>query len=321
MSSEQQQLEAGIQALEAQRALLGDALVDAMQAAARAKLAALTVVPASLPVAAQALKQVSILFLDIVGSTTLSQRLDPEEISAVMDDALQRGTAIVEACHGKVLQYAGDNILAAFGADETMEDDTERAVRCGLTLLELGKALGAEVQAAHGHTGFDVRVGIHTGGVLLGGGVDADGTIRGIAVNIAARMEQTAPAGALRISHDTYAQVRGLFEVEAQAPLAVKGVDEPVQSYLVSRAKPRSFRIGTRGIEGVATRMIGRDAELGALQAAFRRLFAERRLAAVTVIADAGIGKSRLLYEFEAWSEIQPEPFFVFRGRATPQTQ
>ena len=173
----------------------------------------------------------------------------------------------------------------------------------------------------HGHAGFDVRVGIHTGGVLLGGGVDADGTIRGIAVNIAARMEQTAPAGALRISHDTYAQVRGIFDVEPQEPLAVKGVDAPIQSYLVLRAKPRSFRIATRGIEGVATRMIGRDAELEALQDAFKRLFAERRLAAVTVVADAGIGKSRLLYEFEAWTEARPERFFLFRGRATPQTQ
>ncbi|MGZ5215317.1 MAG: ATP-binding protein [Caldimonas sp.] len=321
MSSEQEQLEAGIQALEGQRALLGDAIVDALQAAAHAKLAALAAVHESPSVAAQALKQVSILFLDIVGSTTLSQRLDPEEIGAVMDDALRRATAIVEERHGKVLQYAGDSILAAFGADEAREDDTERAVRCGLALLDLGKALGAEVEAALGHVGLGVRVGIHTGGVLLGGGVDAEGTIRGIAVNIAARMEQTAPAGALRISHDTYAQVRGMFEVEAQEPLSIKGVDEPIQSYLVLRAKPRSFRIGTRGIEGVATRMIGRDAELQALQAAFRRLFAERRLGAVTVIADAGIGKSRLLYEFEAWSEIQPEPFFVFRGRASPQTQ
>ena len=206
-------------------------------------------------------------------------------------------------------------------ADGSQEDDTERAIRCGLALLELGKTLGAEVQAAHGRSGFDVRVGIHTGGVLLGGGVDADGSIRGIAVNIAARMEQTAPPGTLRISHDTYAQVRGMFDVEAQEPLAVKGLDEPIQSHLVLRAKPRSFRIGTRGIEGVATRMIGREAELEALQQAFVRLFAERRLAAVTVVADAGIGKSRLLYEFEAWSESRPEPFFIFRGRATPQTQ
>jgi class 3 adenylate cyclase len=319
MSPEQQQLEVAIAALEGQRATLGDAVVESLLAPARARLSALSAPPA--PAApAQSLRQVTILFLDAVGSTTLAQHLDPEAIGAAMDDALSRGTAIVQAQRGKVLQYAGDNILAAFGADEAREDDAERAVRCGLALLELGKTLGAEVLAAHGHAGFDVRVGLHTGGVLLGGGVDADGSIRGIAVNIAARMEQTAPAGALRISHDTYLQVRGLFEVDAQDPLMVKGVDHPINSYLVRRAKPRNFRIASRGIEGVTTRMIGREAELGALQAAFERLFHERRLAAVTVVADAGIGKSRLLNEFQGWSEARPERFFLFRGRATPQT-
>jgi class 3 adenylate cyclase/tetratricopeptide (TPR) repeat protein len=320
MSSEQQILEAGIAALESQRALLGDGVVDAALVPMRAKLATLGAAAASTE-PLQTLKQVSILFVDVVGSTTLSQRLDPEGISAVMDDALARGTAVVIAHGGKVLQYAGDNILAAFGADEAREDDTERTVRCGLALLELGKTLGAEVLAEHQHAGFDVRVGIHTGDVLLGGGVDADGTIRGIAVNIAARMEQTAPAGALRISHDAYVQVRGLFEVDVQEPLTVKGVDEVVQSYLVICAKPRSFRIGTRGIEGVTTRMIGRDAEFEALQNAFSHLYRDRRLAIVTVVADAGVGKSRLLYEFEAWSEARPESFYIFRGRATPQTQ
>ena len=82
----------------------------------------------------------------------------------------------------------------------------------------------------HGHAGFDVRVGIHSGGVLLGGGVDAEGSIRGVTVHIAARMEQTAPAGGLRISRETYAQVRGLFEVGPEAPIAIKGVDEPVST-------------------------------------------------------------------------------------------
>jgi class 3 adenylate cyclase/tetratricopeptide (TPR) repeat protein len=319
MSAEQRQLEGAIATLESQRTLLGDVVVDAALGPMRAALAALTAAPRS--ETEQRLKQVSILFLDVVGSTMLSQHLDPEAISAVMDNALRRGAEIVQTHLGKVLQYAGDNILAAFGADDAREDDAERAVRCGLALLELGRALGAEVQAAHAHAGFNVRVGIHTGGVLLGGGVDADGSIRGIAVNIAARMEQTAPAGALRISHDTYAQVRGLFDVEVQAPLPVKGVDAPLQSYLVKRAKPRNFRIGSRGIEGVATKMIGRDAELEVLQQAFRRLFEHRQLAAVTVVADAGIGKSRLLYEFEAWSEARAETFYIFRGRASPQTQ
>ena len=322
MSAPQQQLEAGIAALEAQRAVLGDMVVDSALVGLRAKLAALkSALAAAPPEPAQTLRQVSILFLDVVGSTTLAQRLDPEEVSAVMDGALSRGTVIVEAHRGRVLQYAGDKILAAFGADGASEDDTERAVRCGLALLELGKALGAEVQAAHGHAGLNVRVGVHTGGVLLGGGVDGDGSIRGQPVNIAARMEQTAPAGALRISHDSYVQVRGLFEVSKPEPLAVKGVVEPIVSYLVAKAKPRSFRIATRGIEGVATRMIGREAEFEALQAAFKRLFAERRLFAVTVVAEAGIGKSRLLDEFQAWAEDRPETIYLFRGRATPQTQ
>src|SRR6185295_15917675 len=151
----------------------------------KAKLAALAAPPAPPAEPAQALKQVSILFLDVVGSTTLSQHLDPEAISAVMDGALARGTAIVPKHRGAVLQYAGDSILAAFGADEAREDDAECAVHCGLGLLELGRTLGAEVQAAHGHAGFDVRVGVHTGSVLLGGGVDGEATIRGIAVNIA----------------------------------------------------------------------------------------------------------------------------------------
>ena len=321
MSTEQQQLEAGIATLEAQRALLGDAVVDVALIGFRAKLAALQSAPAATADPTQILKQVSILFLDVVGSTTLAQRLDPEEVSAVMDGALSRATALVEAHSGRVLQYAGDNILAAFGADESSEDDAERAVRCGLALLELGKSLGVEVQAAHNYAGLDVRVGIHTGGVLLGGGVDQDGSIRGQAVNIAARMEQSAPAGALRISHDTYSQVRGLFDVSAPEPLTVKGIVEPITSYLVAKAKPRSFRIAKRGIEGVATRMIGRETEFEALQAAFERLFAERQLLAVSVVAEAGIGKSRLLDEFQAWTEDRPERVYLFRGRATPQTQ
>ena len=320
MSSEQQQLEAAIAALEVQRPLLGDGVVNTAVASLRDRLASVTAAHACPSGPVQSLKQVSILFLDAVGSTALSQRLDPEAVSAVMDDGLLRATAIVQAHRGKVLKYAGDNLLAAFGADGAAEDDAERAVHCGLALLELGRTLGAEVESRHGHQGFDFRIGIHTGGVLLGGGVDAEGTIRGVAVNIAARMEQTAPAGTLRISNDTYAQVRGMFEVDAQEPLAAKGVDVPVTTYLVRRARPRSFRIGTRGIEGVATKMIGRDAELEALQAAFRRLLRERRLATVTVVAEAGIGKSRLLYEFETWSDTRPETFFLFRGRATPQT-
>ncbi len=324
MSAEQHQLEVGIAALQAQRAALGDAVVDAALAGLQARLAALcpTAVVAAAP--APALRQVTILFLDVVGSTTLSQQLDPEETSAVMDGILRRSTAIVQAHGGRVLQYAGDSVLAAFGADEAAEDDTERAVHCGLALLALAKAVAADVLRAHGFAGLDVRVGIHTGSVLLGGGGGGAGdehAMRGLAVNVAARMEQTAPAGALRISQDSLALVRGLFEVSEPQALRVKGVDAPVVSVLVHRARPRAFRIAARGIEGVTTPMVGRDAEIAALQGAFERLFAERRMLAVTVVAEAGIGKSRLLDEFQAWAANRPERASAFRARATPQTQ
>jgi len=317
---DQQQLQAAMAALEGQRALLGDTVVDAALGSLRARLAAVAV-PTDAD-AGQTLKQVSILFLDVVGSTTLSERLDPEEIHAVMDGALARGTTLVEAHRGRVLQYAGDNLLAVFGADEAHEDDAELAVHCALALLELGRTLGQEVRAAYGHAGFNVRVGIHTGTVLLGGGVDGAGTVRGIAVNVAARMEQTAPAGGLRISHDTFCQVRGAFDVAPQPPLEVKGMSQPVVTYLVERAKPRAFRLQNRGVEGLETPMVGREDELRQLQRAFLSMHASgdlpAQLAAVTVAADAGIGKSRLLDEFRNWAEARPEAFLAVSGRAQP---
>lgn len=322
MTQEREQLEAGIAALEAQRALLGEAVAEAALQPLRARLAALAeATPDTVPRAEQRLRQVTILFLDVAGSTSLGQRLDPEDIHALMDGALARCTAVVEARRGKVLQYAGDSLLAVFGADETREDDTERAVRAGLALLDEGRRLADEVHGRHGHTGFGVRVGIHTGAVLLGGGVDAEGSIRGSAVNIAARMEQSAPVGGLRISHASYAQVRGVFDVEPQPPIKVKGLDEPLLTYLVLAAKPRAFRVATRGIEGIETRMIGRDAEFERLQQAFKALYSGGRLTVLTVVGDAGLGKSRLLYEFGNWTETRPEAFCLFQGRATPETQ
>jgi class 3 adenylate cyclase/tetratricopeptide (TPR) repeat protein len=299
---EPEQLQAAIAALEAQRATLGDATVDALLAPARARLAALQV--AAEP--AQALRQVSILFLDVVGSTALSQHLGPEAISAIMDGALARGTALVQAHGGRVLQYAGDNLLAVFGADAVAEDDAERAVRCGLALATLGTELGREVLAAHGHAGVDVRVGIHTGGVLLGGGVDAAGTIRGMAVNVAARMEQSAPPGSVRVSMDTWRMVQGLFEADVQPALQVKGVAAPLLTCLVRGERARHGHRARRGVDGLATPMVGRAPELARLQALAATLQAQRSGGTATVLGEAGLGKSRLLQSFVAALGAQP---------------
>ena len=155
-SSELQRLERTIHDLESHRALLGDAVTDAALGPLRSRLAALRGGPTGQhPV--QILKHVTVLFTDVVGSTSLAQHLDAEEVSAVMDGVLSRGTAVVEAHRGKVVQYAGDSILAVFGADRAAEDDAERAVRCGLALLDLGKMLRAEVQAAHARGPADLE--------------------------------------------------------------------------------------------------------------------------------------------------------------------
>ncbi|MEO8080917.1 MAG: adenylate/guanylate cyclase domain-containing protein [Caldimonas sp.] len=309
-----EQIEAAIAALEAQRQVLGEAVVAMATQPLRDKLAAAR----AQAQAAQQLKTVTVLFMDVVGSTRLSQSLDPEDIHAVMDSALERLTAVVRSHRGRVLQYAGDSLLAAFGADQALEDDAERAVRAGLEIVGEAPRLAAQFRERYELEHFDLRVGIHTGPVLLGGGVDAEGSIRGITVNIAARMEQTAPAGGLRISHESYRHVRGVFDVVPQEPIEMKGIDAPLRSYLVQRAKPRAFRMANRGIDGVETRMVGRDAELARLVETFQTACEERALAIVTVVGEPGMGKSRLGHEFTHWLEMLSEPVRFFQARPQP---
>ena len=299
-----------IASLEAQRALLGDAAVDAALAPLKAALGS-----------AQSLRQVSVLFLDVVGSTVLSQHLDPEDMSTVMDELLAAATAIVKGHGGRVLQYAGDSMLAVFGADGAREDDAERAVRCGLALADEGAARAVLTLETHGHAGLHVRVGVHTGPVLLGGGVSEEASIRGHTVHVAARMEQNAPRGRLRISHDTWQQVRGVFDVQAQPPLAIKGQDVPMQTWLVTGIKPRAFRVPARGIEGAETALVGRGAELDALVAAFDAVCATGTLHMVTLLADAGLGKSRLVHELQHRLDAHPQTFWLLLGRALPGTR
>ena len=317
MNESPAQIEATIAALEAQRALLGDAVVDSALAPLRRELARRGGAAAA---PAPQLKQVSVLFVDVVGSTAMGQQLQPEDIHAVMDSALERFTAVVQQHQGRVLQYTGDGMLAAFGADAAHEDDAESAIRAALGVIEAARLHAPQVRREHGVPDFNVRAGINTGTVLLGAGIDAEGSIRGAVVNIAARMEQSAPPGGLRISHDTYRHVRGLFEVDEQAPIAVKGVAAPVRSYLVQRPKRRALRMPERGIEGVETGIVGRDRELAQLEATFDSVAAEGRMRAVTVLGDAGLGKSRLLSEFQQGLQRRGSACWLLAGRTHPRS-
>ncbi len=336
MNSELVPLESAIAALQAQRAVLGDALVDAALAPLLERLAALSarLEPAPPPAPppesstsaapARRLRQVSVLFLDIVGSTQLIQRLDPEEVQAVVDGALAAFSAIVQQHGGEVLRYAGDSLKVAFGAHDTAgtrEDDADRAVRCGLALLAEAARRGEEVKRLHGLEGFNARVGIHTGGVVRGGGVENDKSLSGLTVNIAARLEQAAPAGRLRISDDTWVLVRGAFDAEPQPPLQVKGVDAPLKSHLVLAARDRSVATVERGLLGLSTPMVGRQAELQRLLQAATMARQTKQLQTLTLLGDAGLGKSRLLREFRAALQSDLPGSRLLTVRAQPDSQ
>lgn len=313
-----QQLEAAIAALESQRATLGDAVVDTGTAPLRQRLLTLRTGQAAASPELR-LRHVTILFVDVVGSTALGERLDGEDLVRLMSSALERFAAAVRAERGRVLRYTGDGLKALFGSDGSDEDAPQCAVRAGLAILRAARGCAAEFRESGASESFEVRVGIDTGDAALGAGIEADNTAMGDTVNIASRMEQTAPPGALQISHDTYVRVRGLFDVVKQTLLAAKGREQPVQTYLVQRARPRTFHVSGRGVEGIRSRMVGRDDELAQLLAAFDDVCRGRHARAFTIVGEAGLGKSRLLYELQQALELDPRERELLLGRALPK--
>jgi ABC-type oligopeptide transport system substrate-binding subunit/class 3 adenylate cyclase len=269
-------------------------------------------------------RMVTILFSDVKGSTAMAEELDPEDVMEVMDGAFDVLIEPIYRYEGTLARLMGDAILAFFGAPIAHEDDPERTCRAALEIVEGAREYAERLARERGIEGFNVRVGINTGLVVVGevgSDLRVEYTAMGDAINLAARMEQNAPPGGTLITHDTYRHVRGVFDVQPQEPLRVKGRREPVRTYLVQRAKPRAFRKGMRGVEGIETRMIGRDAELSHLQDAFYTAMEDSELQMATVVGDAGVGKSRLLHEFDIWAEVLPEDYYFFKGRASQQMQ
>ena len=306
--TEREQLEQAIAQLEAQRATLGDGVVDVSIAALHEKLAALEQTP-------EQRKQATILFADVSGYTAMVETMDAEEVSEMMNALWQRIDAAIVEHGGHVDKHTGDGVMAVWGVDTARESDPERAIRAALAM----QAALAEFKAGHD---INIRIGLSTGPVLLGRlGTTGEFSVFGDTVNLASRLEGAAPTGGVLISHDTYRHVRGVFEVLEQEPIQVKGKARPVQTYVVQRAKPRAFRMSTRGVAGIETRMVGRDAELLMLQNMFRDATEDAEVQVVTVVGDAGVGKSRLLYEFEKWIELLPEQVWRFEGRATPEAE
>jgi class 3 adenylate cyclase/tetratricopeptide (TPR) repeat protein len=318
MASDPPAIRAAIAALESQRGVLDDETLAASLAPLNAALARAdandaTVRRADEPV----IRHVTVMFVDVVGSTAAGQRLDPEDFHEVMNGALQRFTAIVVAEGGRILKYLGDGMLAAFGMTIATEDDARHAVDAGLSILAAATALRDAIAPAM-EMGFAVRVGIDTGTVLVGGGVEGDASIRGNAVNLAARMEQTAPPGGLRIGRATYRLLGGAFETVEDPGTIVKGLAAPVTTYLVTgRSATPASRHGSGRRDAV---MIGRAGEMRMLVEVVDEVAAGAGLRAVLVEADAGVGKSRLLAEFASWASGAVGPSAVLSARAHPRS-
>jgi class 3 adenylate cyclase/tetratricopeptide (TPR) repeat protein len=267
---------------------------------------------------------VTILFSDVKGSTALAEGLDPEEVMEIMSGAFDFLIQPIYRYEGTLARLMGDAILAFFGAPIAHEDDPERAICAGLEIVEGAQAYAAMLERERNLRGFNVRVGINTGLVVVGevgSDLRVEYTAMGDAVNLASRLEQAAPEGSVLISHDTYRHVRGVFDVLPQEPLTVKGLREPVSTYLVRRLKPRAFRLGTRGVEGIETRMVGREAQLLTLQEAYGDAIEDAETHVVTIVGEAGVGKTRLMDEFLQWAELRPELFYYFKGRAASTAQ
>jgi len=311
-----EQLERAIAAQEGLRGTLDDNILDAAIFALHKLLAELSPEPS----VEQQRKLLTILFMDVVGSTSLLRELDPEESLAIMDTALQNLAAPIKAHGGKVTRFMGDGFLAVFGLPQARENDPEMAVRAGLGILETAQVIAQDLEKKHQITGFQVRIGVNTGLVVAGGVTEAESTMMGTAVNLAARLESAAPPGGLLISQHTFPHVRGIFDLYPGKSIQMKGFSEPIQVYQVKRAKPHLFRFKTRGIEGVETSMIGREEEFKALQDSVVAVVHDWKSQFIVVVGEAGIGKSRLLEEFESWLELQSTTFSLFKGRATLDT-
>lgn len=244
-------------------------------------------------------RPVTVLFADLSDFTALCERVDPEEVRALQADLLREMTAVIEGYEGLVEKFAGDAIMAVFGAPTAHEDDPERAVRAALAMHGGLAALNA-VWSRRLERPLRLHIGINTGPVVTGTlGVTAGAAyaVTGDTVNVAARLQAAAQPGETLVGHATHQLTQHAFAFAPLGQLAVKGKAEPVPAYrLVGELDAPRPRRGLAA-HGVATPLVGRDDEMEQLLAAFGRMLGNRAQV-VSLVGQAGAGKSRLLAEF-----------------------
>jgi class 3 adenylate cyclase/tetratricopeptide (TPR) repeat protein len=248
-------------------------------------------------------KIVSVLFCDIVDSTPLAGERDPEDWRAVVARYFADARAAVEQYGGTVEKFIGDAVMAVFGLPTAHDDDPERAVRAAEAIRAAPPAL----------PDLRVRIGIATGEVIANPAAAEKGEflVTGEVVNLAARLQGAASAGGVLIDARTHRTVAEIVEATSTEPLALKGFAAPVQGWLVRSLRPPAERPGRIR----RAPLLARDEELGLMDVLLQRVIRDRRAAMITVIGEAGVGKSRLFAEFR---DRLPPGISVLRGRSLP---
>ncbi len=259
-------------------------------------------------------KQVTVLFADVKSSMDLATSLDPEELHRVLDRFFQILADGVHRFEGTVNQYTGDGIMALFGAPIAHEDHAQRACYAALHLREELRRLSDELRRSEGLS-FSTRMGLNSGEVVvgkIGDDLRMDYTAQGQVVWLAQRMESLAPPDRIYLSDATARLVSGLFELESLGEFALKGVAAPQPVHQLTGAARSRRRFDVARARGL-TRFVGRDAEMATLEAALERA-RQGRGQVVGVVAEAGVGKSRLCFEF--LERCRASGIAVLEGRA-----
>ena len=267
-------------------------------------------------------KQVTVLFCDVVDSSRLAERLGPEGMHEVMDHALRLMAEAVHRYEGTVNQFLGDGLMALFGAPVALEDHAFRGVQAALAVRE---TLSGYSEQLKGERGVDIRLrlGLNTGLVVvgkIGDDLRMDYTAVGDTTHLAARVQTLAEPGAILITDATHRLVEGYVRTEPLGPVQVKGRSEPVSLYKVIGRRRGRTRLKVSAERGL-TPLVGREREVGVLHDCLARVKTGRGQV-VGVVGEAGVGKSRLLYEFRKSLEGERvtllEGHCVAYGQATP---
>ncbi len=253
-------------------------------------------------------RNATVLFADLSGYTAVAERMDPEAVKAMVEGALRRLGDEVAGYGGTVDKYIGDNVMAVFGAPLAHEDDPERAVRAGLAMQA---AMGEVNDRIEGDVSFLLRVGINSGEVLAGRMGDGY-TVIGDAVNVAARLQAAARPGSVTVGEVTWRLTRGAIEYVPLDPLELKGKAEPVPAWEAARVLVPGPTMRPARAE---TPLVGRAEEAEVLRSLVDRVVHEERPHLVTIMGEAGVGKTRLLRELTVHLSERPEKPAIREGR------